>query len=283
MSKIGIVIDSTVYLSAAQIEKHDLEVVSLNVLEGETVYLETDLTPQFVFDGQDKGKRFTTSQPSPAAFKEAFEKKFAQGYEHIVCLVLSKGISGTYQSALLGRDSLDDPKNVHVLDTENAGFGNELLALKLIELVSAEKPIKTVIDTMEKTIDNAGLFFTVENLFSLQKGGRLSRTQAFLGTVLRVKPIIRLNDGKLQLVHKERTMKSLNRYIIKKIQEDIGDKKHLVVRFVHQKSKESVDALIELINDVFDNVEYTVTDYIGPVFSIHIGRKGFGIAWYALD
>jgi len=284
MSKIGIVLDSTVYLSKKEIEKNNIDVVPLNVLEGDHVYPETSITPQFIFDGQDQGKKFTTSQPAPPLFKEAFDKKLEQeGYDYVVALVLSKGISGTYQSALLARDSSDHADKIFVLDANNAGFGNELLALRLIELIEETGDINKVISGMEHVIENCGLMFTVENLFALQKGGRLSKTQALLGTVLRVKPVIGLIDGKLKLVHKERTMKRLYHYMIKEIQESIGDKKKLVVRFIHQKSPESMNTLKDMMLDVFDNIEFTMTDYLGPVFSIHIGRKGFGVAWYTED
>lgn len=281
---IGIIVDSTVYLSEEVLKEHDIDVVSLNVLEGENEYKEVDITPDFVFKQQEAGKKLTTAQPSPESFKEAFEKKFKQGYKKVLAIVISKGISGTYQSALLGRDATDHTSDIHVFDTNNAGFGNELLALKLIELVNNKNSYEDIIKDMNQVIDNAGLFFTVENLFSLQRGGRLSRTQAFLGTVLRIRPIIRLNDeGKLKLVHKERTQKKMLTYIIKRIQEDIGDKKKVFVRLVHQRSEESQKQMKQLLEDVFKDVEITVNNYIGPVFSIHIGKKGFGVTWYALD
>ena len=281
---VGIIVDSTVYLSKDDLKEHDIDVVSLNVLEGDNEYKEVDITPDFIFEQQQAGKKLTTAQPSPESFKEAFEKKFKQGYKKLMVIVISKGISGTYQSALLGRDAVDRASDIHVFDTNNAGFGNELLALKLIELVQANTSYEKIIEIMDQAIESAGLFFTVENLFSLQRGGRLSKTQALLGTVLRVRPIIRLNDeGKLKLVHKERTQKKMLSYIVKRMQEDIGDKKKLVVRLVNQRSEDSLAQLKRLLEDVFKNVEITINNYIGPVFSIHIGKKGFGVTWYALD
>ncbi len=281
---VGIIVDSTVYLSKDDLKEHDIDVVSLNVLEGDNEYKEVDITPDFIFEQQQAGKKLTTAQPSPESFKEAFEKKFKQGYKKLMVIVISKGISGTYQSALLGRDAVDRASDIHVFDTNNAGFGTELLALKLIELVQANTSYEKIIEIMDQAIESAGLFFTVENLFSLQRGGRLSKTQALLGTVFRVRPIIRLNDeGKLKLVHKERTQKKMLSYIVKRMQEDIGDKKKLVVRLVNQRSEDSLAQLKRLLEDVFKNVEITINNYIGPVFSIHIGKKGFGVTWYALD
>jgi len=282
MGKIGFVIDSTVYLDEKTIKENNIEVVPLNVLEEDNVYPETEITQDFVFEHLDKGKKLTTSQPSPEKFKNAYEKMIDEGYEKIVAVVISKGLSGTYQSAILGRDMLDNPELVHVFDTKNAGFGNELIAMKVLEFLKKDPTVDQLIEQVDYVIENCGLMFTVENLYSLWRGGRLSRAQAFLGTVLRIRPVIRIqDDGTLKLEHKERTQKKLLHYIVKQIKEDVGSRKNIEVRMTHQRSKESVEELKELLESVFDNIKITITGYIGPVFSIHIGKKGFGIAWYA--
>jgi len=281
MERIGLIIDSTVYLSAEEIEKHDVRVVSLNVLEGEKVYLETAITPEFVFERMDGGNRLTTSQPTPGAFQKAYEDMFAKGYEKIAVITISKELSGTFQSALTAKEGIDNPDAVHVFDTQNAGFGNELLATEFLRLRARGDDFATLVRNMEHIIQRAHLIFTVENLYFLQKGGRLSRTQAFLGTVLRIKPLIRLVEGKLKLVHKERTFKKLYDYILNIIKKDAEGKKTLHVRLVNRNSRESVDILKERLEELFDDIKLTTTDYIGPVFSIHIGKKGFGITWYA--
>ncbi len=281
MGTIGLIIDSTVYLSAEDIEKHDIRVVSLHVLEGEKVHLETDISPEFVFERQDAGHKFTTSQPTPEAFKKAYEEMFAKGYENIGVITISHGLSGTYQSAAAAKELIDNPAAVHVFDTQNAGFGNELLATEFLRFRAQGDDFKTLVQNMEHIIERAHLFFTVQNLYSLQKGGRLSRSQAFLGTVLRVKPVIRLTEGKLKLVHKERSFKKLYDYLLDAIKEDVEGKGTLHVRMVSHNSQESVDIMRKRLEESFKDIHLTTTDYIGPVFAIHIGKKGFGITWYA--
>lgn len=283
MRKTGLIIDSTVYLDQETIETHDIQVVPLNVLEGDNVYKETEITQQFVFDQLDSGKKLTTSQPAPELFRKAYETMIEKGYEKILVITISRGISGTYQSAKLALQSVEQADKIHLFDTLNAGFGNELIAMETLKFIEAKDDPDYVIRKTDEVIKNARLYFTVENLFSLQKGGRLSKKQALLGTVLRIRPIIKLQeDGTLSLVHKERTQKRLISYIVNNIKADVQDKKNLVIRIVNQLSEDTVNQLKARLEETFKDVTITVTHYIGPVFSIHIGKKGFGIAWYAV-
>ena len=121
--------------------------------------------------------------------------------------------------------------------------------------------------------------FTVENLFSLVKGGRLSVTKAAIGTVLRVKPVIRVNNGKLQLVNSERTYKKVHKYILDILEETTIGHDKLIVYITSQFSPDSANQLKTDLLERFPNAEITYTEYLGPVFSIHIGKKGYGISW----
>jgi len=281
MEKVGLVLDSTTYLSDDILKADHVRVVPLNVIEGEQTYKETEITPAFVYDQLDKGKKLSTSQPSPEAFTEAYESLIKDGYEKIAVITISKGLSGTYQSALLGKEAIDDPEKVYVIDTENAGFGNELVTLEFLKYLETLDSFDALISKTEAIAGKTDLIFTVENLFSLQKGGRLSRRKAFLGTVLRIKPIIRMIDGELKLVHKERTIKKLVDYVVSRIEEQKDRNATLYVRMVHQKSQDLVQRVSDRLNQTFNNVKIAVNPYIGPVFSIHIGKKGFGISWYS--
>lgn len=283
MEKIGLIIDSTVYLDKKTIKEHDIKVVSLNVIDGEKSYKETEITSDFAYKRQDENARLTTSQPAPQEFLDTYNKAFKEGNDKIIVLTLSKGLSGTYQSAVLARNMSDKTEDIHILDTSNAAYGNELIMLELIKRKDNYDNTKDLVAAMQEVIDNSGLFFTVENLHSLQKGGRLSKAQAMIGTVLRIKPIIRLTDGKLSLWHKERTHKKVIDKMVETIKEDGKDRKNLVFRIIDKNSVENATALKDALIEVYPEAEYTWQDYLGPVFAIHVGKKGFGIAWYFSD
>ena len=123
--------------------------------------------------------------------------------------------------------------------------------------------------------------FTVENLFSLVKGGRISNTSAAIGTVLKIKPIIKLLEGKLVVVNKERTYKKVHKYMHQNIIEDSKGFKKITFKVTSHNSLESAKQLQETLKNMFPNSEISFTNYLGPVFCIHIGKKGYGVSWFA--
>jgi DegV family protein with EDD domain len=280
MHKVNIVIDSTVYLPEEIIKKEQLKVVSLNVLEGDQSYKELEINNEFVFSTLNSGKSLSTSQPSPNEFLEVYEKLVKEGSEFIFVIGLSKGVSGTYQSAILAQKMFDKPEIVYVFDTNNAAFGTELLTLELIKLRNKGLAKDDIINKMNDIISKTSLYFTVENLHSLQKGGRLSKTQAFIGTLLKVKPVIKMIDGKLKLVHKERTFGKLYDYLMNEIANDAKENQKLHIRLLHINSVDANTIMKEKIKTAYPNAVITESNYIGPVFSIHIGDKGFGVTWF---
>ena len=280
MEKIGILIDSTVYLSKQMIEDNDIEVVSLNVVDGVDSYKETEIDNDFVFNLQDQGSSLTTSQPAPGEFLEAYERMIEKGYDKILCVLLSRNISGTYQSANLAQNMLDDPSKVHLFDTRLCAYGTEMIGVEVVEMVNQKKSVDEIITRIEKISATSGQLFTVQNLFSLVKGGRLSIAKAAIGTVLRVKPIIEVVDGKLELVKSERTYKKLHNYMINKVKKQLEGYEKATFYITNQNSLESGLALKELIEAEFPGSKITFTSYLGPVFSIHVGKKGYGISYF---
>lgn len=279
MGKIKLIFDSTVYLPQEFLDKHKVGVASLNVIEGDNTYREVEVTPQFIFDEQDKGASWTTSQPAPGEFLNLYEEAIKEGYEKILVCGLSKDISGTYQSATLAKNMLDNPELVYVFDTQLCAYGSEMVAQELTFMVAAGNELDVIVKRINTLIKNANQMFTVENLFSLVKGGRLSVARAAIGTVLRVKPVIRVVNGQLKLVHSERTYKKLHKYLIDTMKETTIGYKNLYVYITNQRSPESGEAIKRDILAAFPDAIITETAYLGPVFSIHVGRKGYGISW----
>jgi DegV family protein with EDD domain len=280
MGKIGILIDSTVYLSEEMIKENDIEVVSLNVVDGVDSYKETEIDNDFVFKLQDEGSSLTTSQPAPGEFLEAYQRMLDKGYDKILCVLLSRNISGTFQSATLAKNMLDDPNKVHLFDTRLCAYGTEMIGVEVVEMVNNNHTAEEIISRIEKIIATSGQLFTVQNLFSLVKGGRLSIAKAAIGTVLRVKPIIEVVNGKLELVKSERTYKKLHNYMLNKVKKQLDGYEKVTFYITNQNSLESGLVLKELIEEEFPGSKITFTSYLGPVFSIHVGKKGYGISFF---
>ena len=185
MKKQAIVIDSTVYLTDEELSQYDVNVVSLNVVDGTESFREVDVDNKFVFDKQNKGSQLTTSQPAPGEFLEIYEKLIGEGYEKIYFVGLSSAISGTFQSANLAKNMLDTPEKVHVFDTLLAAYGSAMVALKLCALVKEGNTDEVIEKTVADVITNSYQMFTVENLFHLAKGGRLSKTSAVISRIMK--------------------------------------------------------------------------------------------------
>ncbi len=280
MNKYAIVIDSTVYLTKEMIRENNIEVVSLNVVDGVTSYPEVDVTVDFIFKKQNEGTSWTTSQPAPGDFLDTYNKLLKKGYEKIFVVLLSKNISGTYQSANLARNMLDNPEKVHLFETSLCAYGTEMIAIELIDMINREKSEEEIIERIERIIKESTQMFTVENLFSLVKGGRLSPAKAMIGTVLRVKPVIKVINGKLELVKSERTYKKIHKYMVDSIKATLVGRTKATFYIVSQNSLESANMIRSDIEANFPGSKLTFTEYLGPVFSIHIGKKGYGISWF---
>jgi DegV family protein with EDD domain len=141
---------------------------------------------------------------------------------------------------------------------------------------SQEEIIRRITSIIETSVQ----MFTVENLFSLTKGGRLSVARAAIGTVLRVKPVVQVVDGKLELVKSERTHRKIHNYMLNHIKLSLEGKTSVTFYVTSQNSYESANQVRELLLAEFPGSKLTFTEYLGPVFSIHVGKKGYGISWF---
>ena len=274
-----VVVDSTFYLSEEQFKETGVKRASLNIIEGDKTHKELEVENQFVFDALKHGHRLTTSQPSPAEFLELYEEAIAEGADRVFVMTLAEPLSGTYQSALLAQKMLDDPDKVYLFKSRMAAFGNEMLLLELINMINAGKSEQEIIDRINHLNSTSYVMFTIENLIHLMRSGRLSRAKALVGTVLRVKPILHTVEGKLELAGSSRTHKKVMATLLDRMKETTQGAKKIFVRVISKNSLEHAKTLEQLIRDTFDNIELTFTEYVGPVFSIHLGTNAYGVSW----
>lgn len=277
--KFGIVIDSTVYLDQKLIKENDIRLASLNIIDKDETFKETLVDTDFVLKRMEKGSRLTTSQPAPGEFLEIYEDMLETKYDHIFVVTLAKPLSGTYQSALLAKNMLDNPEKITLFESKMAAFGNEMLVIELLDLIKEEKTLDEITTKMNHFIHSSELIFTIENLFHIARSGRLSKAKALVGSVLRVKPLIKMVEGKLDMYHTERTHKKVVIEIIKRMVETTKNAKKINVRILSHSSLEQARMLESEIKKAFDNIKITFTEYLGPVFTLHLGTNGYGVSW----
>jgi DegV family protein with EDD domain len=277
--KFKVIVDSTVYLSEEEFQKHGISKASLNVIDKDETFKEVKIDNDFVYSRLANGHKLTTSQPSPAEFLELYEEALKDGAEKIFVVCLAIPLSGTHQSAVLAKKMLDEPNKVHVFESKMAAFGNEMLVLELISLINDGKSEDEIIDRVSKLNAKSNLIFTVENLTHLARSGRLSKAKAMIGTVLRVKPLIQMVEGKLDLFKSERTHKKVVNVIIERMKETCKNAKTIHVRVLSKNSMDQARALEAEIKKTFKNIKLTFNGYLGPVFSLHLGTTGYGVSW----
>ncbi len=278
MKTIGVVVDSTFNLPDDFLKDLNIQVVRPNIIIDGRVYTDgLDITNEEVVDAHMNGSRVTSSQPNPDAFLTAFEALRDQGYEDIVVMTVSSGVSGTHQSAVIAADMIED-LNVEVIDSKSSAMGGEIIIAEVKDDVLNGATLKEVATKMRTLVKRLEARITVDNLTALFKGGRMSRTQSVIGNLLKIKPIISVIDGKLELAGKVRTTKKVLEHIINEIKEH-SPKEPLHIRIAPLGAIESAIELKELIQERFENAKVYVCKEITSVLSVHFGRGGLGVAW----
>jgi DegV family protein with EDD domain len=207
VGRVAIVTDSTADLTPDQAAAAGIHVVPLYVRFGDKEFRAlVDLTTEQFWDRllAPGAPIPSTSAPSPGDFKTAFEQIFADGADAIVCPTIGTKLSATFQSATLAAQALPD-REIHVIDTHSTSMSTGIPALMAAELAAAGLAAADIAQAVTDRLPDVDLFVAVDTLDYLRKGGRLSGTQAMIGTMLSVKPIITVTDGTVTVAEKPRT------------------------------------------------------------------------------
>ena len=276
MEKIKIITDSTLDLPAELIREKNIEVLPLLINFGEESYLDgVEITTKEMIDKINAtGILPTTAQVTPNRFEETLKKYLDEGYK-IVVLTLSSDMSGTYQSACIAKDMLESD-DIVVIDSRNVTSGLGLLVLKACELRDKGLGIKEIEEEILKAIPKVKSSLNFESLENLVRGGRLSKTAGTIGSVLGLRLILEVKDGKMSVKDKVRGSKKA----LKKL---ISDFESVDVDF------DSPIVLLELLNeDVYEglkiyfqekNINY-IDAKVGCTVGIHSGIKPCGIFFF---
>jgi len=272
--KIGLVVDSTFGLSKAYADEHQIVVVPLKVLIGNSEFVDGKFDPNLAIKAMQDQKDIKTSQPSPEQFLKAFEKQL-ESFDEVLCLTLSKTLSGTINSANLAL-TLVENEHVHVVDTQTTISGGYYIAQKMIEYFDQGHSIVKGLAYLDELIKKGSLIFTVNDLQTLEKGGRLNRVQAIIGNFLKIKPILRFRQGVLDLEHKVRNYDNIYLYLVNEVKKLLEVGKVIVyISYVDRSTEAKV--LEHQIYQLGDNVSVSILGVISPVISAHIGLGGLGI------
>lgn len=278
MEKIGILIDSTTLTRSDLTAYEFVKVAQLKVEIGGEHFDESDLTKDLMQEKVKHGNHLKTSQPSPQDFLDKYNEFYEQGYTHVITIVLTQGISGTYQSSLVAKSLIENSLIVVSFSPQAASYGVGLGVKKLAEQIEKGTTFEKVLERYDNLFKNPLIAFTLGDLMNLFRGGRLSRVSALIGQLLRIKPIIKMIDGKLELVKKERTNKACMKYFMDYIDDYVKKYKKVYLDIIYISMPEWGNKVLQTVQENYKNVEIHMTDYLSPVFYSHLGNKGFGIA-----
>ncbi len=281
MGKVAIVTDSTAYIPAEMQKGLPIYTVPLHVIiEKEVFYDGVTIQPDAFYTLQKESKVVpTTSQPSPEEFKTQFSELLSEGYE-ILCLVISSGISGTFNSAVQARLDFPDAK-IEVIDSFLTSMGLGFPVLTVARAAAGGASLEECKVLAEQARQKSGAIFTVSTLEYLHRGGRINSASAFLGTALNLKPILELRDGKIEAVERVRTFsKALDRLADIFI-ERAQDNYPIRIAYLLAKTRNEAEILNEKIRKRMDTSKIVETVFvdISPVVGSHTGPGTLGLAY----
>lgn len=203
---VAVVTDSTGYLPDGMAERHGVEVVPLRVTLGERVGRDTvDISPAEVTAAlSDPSLAVGTSRPAPAEFAARFRALLDGGADAVVSVHLSRELSGTWEAARIAADEVG-PDRVRVVDSRSTAMGLGFAALAAARAAAADLAAAEVEAAAVDVAGRGRVFFCVDTLEHLRRGGRLSAAGAWIGTALSVKPLLHVRDGRIEPLEKVRT------------------------------------------------------------------------------
>ncbi|MDE6024248.1 MAG: DegV family protein [Lachnospiraceae bacterium] len=221
-----------------------------------------------------KGAMPVTSQVNPITYKEYFEQIVKEGKD-VLYICFSSGLSGSYHTCLLGIDMLKDKypdANVIAIDSLCASVGEGLLLYKAAKKKQEGLGINELESWIRDKCSHIRHWFMVEDLFHLKRGGRISTVEAMVGSALKIKPILSVDEeGKLFVKSKTRGTSKALEYLVSKLVEEGGDLKKQQVVLGHADAPEKVNRLKEMVIDVGVLPENIIIAPIGPVIGTHVG------------
>jgi DegV family protein with EDD domain len=275
--KTAVVTDSTAYIPKELLEKLNIHMIPLNVIFGNEVYREElDLTATDFYEEVKTRELPTTSQPPIGQFVELFER-LAKEYDAVISIHLSSGISGTYQGAVTASTMVEGIK-VFPFDSEISCMVQGFYAIEAAEWAARGRDAESIMKRMQEMKKSARAYFMVDDLAHLQRGGRLSSAQAFIGSLLQVKPLLHFENKVIVPFEKIRTRKKALKRMVDLLGEDALSGGNYQAVIIHANREEEAKEWRTELAAMYPNVDFTI-GYFGAVIGTHLGEGSMGMGW----
>ncbi|WP_436855110.1 fatty acid kinase binding subunit FakB1 [Staphylococcus caeli] len=279
--KIAVLTDSTSYLSQTLIDKYNIRIAPLSVTfdSGENFVENASISTDEFYERMKTSATIpTTSQPAIGDFLEHFEQLREEGYTDVICVFLSSGISGCYQTATQAGEMVDNIE-VHTFDSKLAAMVEGAYVLKVIEMIEQGYEPSAILDELHEIRKQTGAVLMVDDLKNLQKSGRITGAQAWIGTMLKMKPVLKFDDGKIVPDEKVRTKKRALRKMIEKVINEVNKLETATLFVIEGDIAEDSDWVQQELETNYPQYKIYRSSF-GPVVAAHLGSGGIGLGYF---
>ncbi|SEM48407.1 EDD domain protein, DegV family [Ligilactobacillus sp. WC1T17] len=282
--KIAVVTDSTAYLTKEQVEKYNIRVVPIPFVIDDQVYNEgVDITTEEFYDKLRTCQKFpSTTQPPVGELIELYNSLADEGYDTVISIHLAGTISGfirTLQTTV--KDAVSDRINLIPYDSKITVLLMGYLAIEAAKLTQEGKDLDTILARLNQLRTTIKEFFVVDDLQNLVRGGRLSNASAFIGSVLKIKPLLTFDDESDKIVAFEKVRSS--KRALKRVEELFDERIQgidypLRLIVIHANDEAAALAWREKLAKKYPDYPIDIS-YFGPVIGTHLGEKALALAW----
>jgi DegV family protein with EDD domain len=282
-NKIAIMTDSCSDVPRNLLERFHIYEMAFSINYKDRSYRDrVDITPEEVYENLQIEIPHT-SLPTIGEIHETIEKIIADGYDQIIIPVISSGLSGTFKAIEM---VCEDFKNIKtkVIDTKNIAIGSGFLSIYAAQLVEKNFNFEEIVKKVESKIEDSNIYYSLQTLHYLIKGGRLGRVEGMIGSILQIKPIISCDkDGIYYTVEKVRGRKQSINKLIEIIQDEVKDKKNYYLAVCHGYAQEEADKIKERMQPYIDNATLFMEGQISPALGVNTGPGLVGVGFLNLD
>lgn len=272
---IHIVTDTTAYLPASMLESRNIHTVPLKITVGEETYDEDKISQEEFYTHLDSVEKApTTSQPAPGEFMALYSSLLQNGDE-ILSIHISGGLSGTPLVAEMAAQEVA-PDRITVIDTHSTSIGLATLVMMADQAIASGGNAAEVTTMVKSLAERQQVFFLVETLDYLAKGGRINGAAKFLGSMLHLRPLLYLDKGKIEGYGVARTRKRGILKMLDTLDEAVGSQL-IYAGITHIQCGEEAEKLAATVRERFNCTEVLINE-IGPVIGSHVGPGVLGIA-----
>jgi DegV family protein with EDD domain len=278
MTKVSIVTDSSAHLPQQYIDQYGIHVVPLNVIwYGKTYQDGVDITVNDFYERLANSNEMpTTSQTNVFTYEELFKKLISEG-NSILVLPISAGLSACMKSAMDARASFPGA-SIEIVDTRLVSMALSCQVLEAARAAEAGASLAECKAAAEEAYNRIGVYFTVETLKYLYKGGRIGSAKHLFGTVLKIRPVLEIRDGKIELVESVMTNRKAVQRMIDLVERDVKGHDRVHISVFHAGVEKQAIMLQEVLDQRLKPVE-NILSWVSPVIGSHTGPGTLSIAY----